>query len=279
MFFSSAALGAASRMSWRRLLLVLLTLSLAAPLPAVAQSTMPRTIAQSAKPKPKPKPKISPELEQQILEVIRQNPEVVYEVLKKYAVEQQALQEKREQAAQSNAVKKLLQDTKTVIGDSPTTGSTMRKILLVEFSDFQCPYCATATVNVRKFMAKHKDKVTLVYKHFPLTQAHPQALPAAKAAWAAHKQGKFWEYHDGLFANQSKLGEEFYLRLAQQLKLDIKRFKADYAAADNSIVADYSLGRKLGVNGTPSFVLNGEFFTGIATVEDMEKILARVPKK
>jgi protein-disulfide isomerase len=279
MFFSSAALGAASRMSWRRLLLVLLTLSLAAPLPAVAQSTMPRTIAQSAKPKPKPKPKISPELEQQILEVIRQHPEVVYEVLKKYAVEQQALQEKREQAAQSNAVKKLLQDTKTVIGDSPTTGAPMRKILLVEFSDFQCPYCATATANVRKFMAKHKDKVTLVYKHFPLTQAHPQALPAAKAAWAAHKQGKFWEYHDGLFANQSKLGEEFYLQLAQQLKLDIKRFKADYAAADNSIVADYSLGRKLGVNGTPSFVLNGEFFTGIATVEDMEKILARVPKK
>jgi protein-disulfide isomerase len=279
MFFSSAALGAASRMSWRRLLLVLLTLSLAAPLPAVAQSTMPRTTAQSAKPKPKAKPKISPELEQQILEVIRRNPEVVYEVLKKYAVEQQALQEKREQAAQSNAVKKLLQDTKTVIGDSPTTGAPMRKILLVEFSDFQCPYCATATVNVRKFMAKHKDKVTLVYKHFPLTQSHPQALPAAKAAWAAHKQGKFWEYHDGLFANQSKLGEEFYLQLAQQLKLDIKRFKADYAAADNSILADYSLGRKLGVNGTPSFVLNGEFFTGIATVEDMEKILARVPKR
>lgn len=275
MFFSSAALGAASRLSWRRLLLVLLTFSLAAPLPAVAQSTIAITIAQSSK----PKPKISPELEQQILEVIRQHPEVVYEVLKKYAVEQQALQEKREQAAQSSAVKKLLQDTKTVIGDSPTTGATMRKILLVEFSDFQCPYCATATVNVRKFMAKHKDKVTLVYKHFPLTQAHPQALPAAKAAWAAHKQGKFWEYHDRLFANQSKLGEEFYLQLAQQLKLDIKRFKADYAAADNSIVADYSLGRKLGVNGTPSFVLNGEFFTGIATVEDMEKILARVPKK
>jgi protein-disulfide isomerase len=277
MFFLSAALGAASRLSWRRLFLVLLTFSLAAPLPAVAQSTMPRTIAQSAK--PKPKPKISPELEQQILEVIRRNPEVVYEVLKKYAVEQQALQEKREQTAQSTAVKKLLQDTKKVIGDSPTTGATMRKILLVEFSDFQCPYCATAAVNVRKFMAKHKDKVTLVYKHFPLTQAHPQALPAAKAAWAAHKQGKFWEYHDGLFANQSKLGEEFYLQLAQQLKLDIKRFKADYAAADNSIVADYSLGRKLGVSGTPSFVLNGEFFTGIATVEDMEKILARVPKK
>lgn len=279
MFFSSAALGAASRTSWRRLLLVLLTFSLAAPLPAVAQTITPRAIAQSAKPKPKPKPKISPELEQQILEVIRQHPEVVYEVLKKYAVEQQALQEKREQAAQANTIKKLLQDTKTVIGDSPTTGAASRKILLVEFSDFQCPYCATATANVRKFMAKHKDKVTLVYKHFPLTQAHPQALPAAKAAWAAHKQGKFWEYHDGLFANQSKLGEEFYLQLAQQLKLDLKRFKADYAAADNSIVTDYSLGRKLSVNGTPSFVMNGEFFTGITTVEDMEKILARVQRK
>jgi protein-disulfide isomerase len=267
MSFSPAAPGAAARISLRRLLLVLLTFSLAAPLPAVAQSTT------------KPKPTVSPELEQQILEVIRKHPEVVYDVLKKYAEEQQALQEKREQEIQANALKKILQDTKALVGDSPTMGAANQKILLVEFSDFQCPYCATATVNVRKFMAKHKDKVTLVYKHFPLTQAHPQALPAAKAAWAAHKQGKFWEYHDGLFANQSKLGEEFYLQLAQQLKLDMKRFKTDYAAADNSIVADYSLGRKLSVNGTPSFVMNGEFFTGIASVEDMEKILARVQKK
>jgi protein-disulfide isomerase len=269
MSFSSAALGAASRASLRRLLLVLLTFSLAAPLPALAQSSTT---------KPKPRVTVSPELEQQILEVIRRNPEVVYEVLKKYAEDQQALQEKQDQETRASAIRKILQDTKTLIGNSPTTGAADRKILLVEFSDFQCSFCATAAVNIRKFMAKHPE-VTLVYKNFPLTQAHPQALPAAKAAWAAHQQGKFWPYHDGLFANQSKLGEEYYLQLAQQLKLDLKRFQADYVAADNSIVADYTLGRKLNVNGTPSFVMNGEFFTGVASVEDLEKVLAKVKAK
>jgi protein-disulfide isomerase len=268
MSFSSAALGAASRLSLRRLLLGLLTVSLSVPLPAMAQSAA----------TPKPRVTVSPELEQQILEVIRRHPEVVYEVLKKYAEEQQALQEKKEQEAQAMAIRKILQDTKTLIGTSPTMGAADRKILLVAFSDFQSSFCAQAAGNIRKFMAKHPD-VTLVYKHFPLTQAHPQALPAAKAAWAAHQQGKFWAYHDALFANQSKLGEEYYLQLAQQLKLDMKKFQADYVAADNSIVADYSLGRKLSVNGTPSFVMNGEFFTGVASVEDMEKILAKVKAK
>lgn len=262
MFFSVVTRGYV-----RGTLLCLLSFGLALPLPAVAQS--------------RPKPKVTPELEQQILEVIRKNPEVVYEVLKKYAEEQQALQQRQEQEAQAQAIQKILQDTKTLIGNSPTTGAKEadRKILLVEFSDFQCSFCAQASINVKKFMAKHQDKVTLVYKHFPLTQSHPQALPAAKAAWAAHQQGKFWEYHDALFANQSKLSEAFYLQQAQQLKLDINRFKTDYAAADEAIVADYSLGRKLTVNGTPSFVMNGEFFTGVTTVEDMEKILARVQKK
>ncbi len=271
MSFSSAALGAASRASLRHLLMVLLTFSVAVPLPAMAQSA-------ATPPKPKPGITVSPELEQQILEVIRRHPEVVYDVLKKYAEEQQALQEKKEQEAQASAIRKILQDTKTLVGDSPTTGAADRKILLVEFSDFQCSFCATAAGNIRKFMAKHPE-VTLVYKHFPLTQAHPQALPAAKAAWAAHQQGKFWAYHDALFANQGKLGEEYFLQLAQQLKLDMKKFQADYGAADNSIVADYSLGRKLSVNGTPSFVMNGEFFTGVASVEDLEKVLAKVKAK
>jgi protein-disulfide isomerase len=266
MFFSSAARQAAFRLSLQHILLGILSFSLAAPLPAMAQS---KPVA------PKPKVTVSPELEQQILEVIRRNPQVVYEVLKKYAEEQQALQEKQEQEARVNAMKKILADTKTLIGDSPTRGATNRKIVLVAFSDFQCSFCATANENIRKFMAKHPE-VTLVYKHFPLTQAHPQALPAAKASWAAHKQGKFWEYHDALFANQNKLGESYYLELAQQLKLDMKRFQADYVAADNSIVADYTLGRKLNVNGTPSFVMNDEFFAGVTSVADLEKILAKV---
>jgi protein-disulfide isomerase len=217
--------------------------------------------------------KVSPELEQQILQVIRKHPDVMLEALQKYALEQQ----QKEQQAQADTVKLARKDVKSFIGDSPTTGAKDRKIVLVEFSDFQCPYCSSASVEVKKFMARHKDKVTLVYKHFPLTQIHPEALPAARASWAANKQGKFWEYHDALFANQSKLGEPLYLETATKLKLDLKKFNADRKIADAAIVKDFTLGRKVGVEGTPTFLLNGEVVPG--SLADLEKAFAEVNKK
>jgi protein-disulfide isomerase len=218
--------------------------------------------------------KVSPQLEKQILEVIRRNPAVMLEVLQKYALEQQA----KEQKAQADALKLARKDTKSFIGDSPTTGASNRQIVMVAFSDFQCPYCATADKSVKQFMAKHKDKVTLVYKYFPLTQIHPEALPAARAAWAANKQGKFWEYHDVLYTNQAKLGEAFYLETATSLKLDLNKFNADRKIADNAIVEDFKLGRKLGIDGTPTFIINGEVVTGAASLADLEKALAQVKK-
>ena len=219
--------------------------------------------------------KVNPQLEKQILEVLRRNPEVMFEALQKYAIEQQA----KEQKAQAEAIKQARTNTKALIGDAPVMGASDRKIVMVGFSDFQCPFCATANKSVKQFMAKHKDKVTLVYKHFPLTQIHPEALPAARAAWAANKQGKFWEYQDALFANQAKLSETFYLETATGLKLDINKFNADRKIADNFIVEDFKLGRKLGIDGTPTFIINGEVVTGAASLADLENALAKVTKK
>ena len=218
--------------------------------------------------------KVSPQLEQQILEVIRKHPDVLLDVLQKYAIQQQ----QKEQKAQAEVIKQVRKDTKSLVGDSPTLGATDRQIVMVEFSDFQCQFCAAAEKNVKDFMAKHKE-VTLVYKHFPLTQIHPEALPAARAAWAAGKQGKFWEYHDALFANQTKLAEPFYLEIANNLKLDSNKFNADRKTADASIVRDFTLGRKLGIDGTPTFIINGEVVAGAATVADLEKALTQVTKK
>ncbi len=219
--------------------------------------------------------KVTPQLEKQILEVLRRHPEVLFDVLQKYAIEQQA----KEQKAQADAIAKIRKNTKALIGDSPKLGASSQQIVMVVFSDFQCPFCATADKSVKQFMAKHKDQVTLVYKFFPLTQIHPEALPAARAAWAANKQGKFWEYHDALYANQAKLGETFYLETATALKLDLKKFDADRKLADNFIVEDFKLGRKLGIDGTPTFIINGEVVTGAATLADLEKALAQVTKK
>jgi protein-disulfide isomerase len=219
--------------------------------------------------------KVSPQLEKQIIEVLRRHPDVLLDVLQKYAIEQQ----QKEQKAQAEAIKQIRKNTKVLIGDSPLMGSTDREIVMVAFSDFQCQFCATTDKSIKQFMAKHKDKVTLVYKHFPLTQIHPEALPAAGAAWAANKQGKFWEYHDALFANQAKLGEIFYLETANSLKLDLKKFNADRKIADNAIVQDFQLGRKIGIDGTPTLIMNGEVLTGAASLADLEKALAKITTK
>ncbi|WP_373542181.1 thioredoxin domain-containing protein [Chamaesiphon sp.] len=226
-----------------------------------------RLLAQSVK--------VSPQLEKQILEVLRRNPEVMFEVLQKYAIEQQA----KDQKAQAEALKQARKNTKALIGDAPVMGANARQIVMVAFSDFQCPYCATADKSVKQFMAKHRDKVTLVYKYFPLTQIHPEALPAARAAWAANKQGKFWEYHDALFANQAKLGENLYLETATSLKLNLTKFNADRKIADDFIVEDFKLGRKLGIDGTPTFIMNGEVLSGATSLADLEKALAQVTQK
>jgi protein-disulfide isomerase len=219
--------------------------------------------------------KVNPQLEKQVIEVLRRHPEVLLEVLQKYTLEQ----EKKQQQAQADAIKQVRKNTKALIGESPVTGSTDRQIVMLVFSDFQCPFCATANKSLKEFMVKHKDKVTLVYKHFPLTQIHPEALPAARAAWAANKQGKFWEYHDALFANQAKLSDAFYTETATSLKLDLKKFNADQKLADTFIVQDFQLGRKVAVDGTPTLIMNGEVITGAATLADLEKAFAKVSKK
>lgn len=215
--------------------------------------------------------RINPQLQEKILQVIREHPEVVVESLQAY---QQQEQQKVQQVRQV-----FLQDLKTnpqtVIGDSPTTGSTSAKTLLVEFSDFQCPYCAEAHKTLKELLAKNPDKFTLVYKHFPLTSVHPQAVPAAKAAWAAQQQGKFWEYQDALFSHQNQLGEEFYLETAKNLNLDLEKFEQDRRIADPAIGKDLQLALNLRLSGTPFFIMNSETYSGGVQLTDIEKVLAQ----
>lgn len=217
---------------------------------------------------------IKPELEQQVLQIIRDNPEVIIESVQAYQQEQQ----QQKQANQEKILQQFKNNPQEQIGDSPTFGSTAQKIVLFEFSDFQCPFCSKAQENLKEFMDKHKDNVTLVFKHLPLTRIHPQAIPAAQAAWAAQQQGKFWEYHDALFEQQDKLGEELYLEVANSLGLDIDKFNSDRQseAATALIEKDVELASKIGVSGTPFFVMNGETLSGAVQLSQFEEILAKV---
>lgn len=216
----------------------------------------------------------NPQLEEQVLQILRNHPEVILESVQAYQQQQQQqLQQARQLFLQA-----LKTNPKVIIGDSPTSGAAESKIVLVEFSDFQCPYCAEAHKTVKQFMAKHKDEVTLVYKHFPLAPIHPEAIPAAKAAWAANQQGKFWEYHDALFNQQDKLNEEFYMATAQKLNLDLEKFESDRKAADAAIEKDIQLAEYLGLSGTPFFILNEEALSGAIKLSEMDSALERVRK-
>jgi protein-disulfide isomerase len=217
---------------------------------------------------------ISPELEKQILEVIRKHPEAIIESVDKYQRDQQAKQSQERE----KTIKQIAGNPNAIVGKSPKRGTG--KTVLIEFSDFQCPYCAKAHTNVQQFISKRSTDVTLVYKHLPLTQIHPEAQPAAQDAWAAQQQNKFWEFHDALFANQDQLSNEFYQATAKKLGLDLARFDRDRQspAAKSAIEADVKLAQSLELNGTPAFIMNGQLFTGAVPVEEFEKRLVTKEK-
>ena len=215
---------------------------------------------------------LDPAFEQQVLAVIRRHPAVLIEALNAYERDQQEAQRRQ----QAEKLRRLYPQPRDLIGDSPSRGSG--KVVVVEFSDFQCPYCAQAHEALKAFVEQHGKEVTFVYKHFPLTQIHPQALPAARAAWAAGRQGQFWAYHDALFANQARLGEPLYGEIANSLKLDLSRFDQDRKgpASLQAIQKEVDQAEALGLQGTPTVVMDRQFLPGAVTAEVLEKQLAEL---
>jgi len=217
---------------------------------------------------------IDPVIEQQVIQILREHPEVIIESVERY--QKQQFEEKQK------ATKALLEQLQTtpekLIAQSPVTGDIQDKIILVEFSDFQCPYCGRASKTVSQFIDKYSDRVVLVYKHFPLQNIHPQAYPAAKAAWAAAEQNKFWEYHDALFNQQKQLGESLYVATAEELALDMEKFNRDRNSieAQIAIKQDMKLANQLGVSGTPFFIMKDKVFSGAVDLSEFEKLFAQV---
>jgi len=144
---------------------------------------------------------------------------------------------------------------------APSRGSQMAQVTIVEFSDFECPYCGRAHPIVQQLLDDYEGQVEVVFMHFPLS-SHPHAMPAARAAVAAGNQDRFWEMHDLLFEHQQQLEQEHLERYAEQIGLDMERFRADMESEETQdrIEANKELGRRLGVEGTPSFFIDGRRF-------------------
>jgi protein-disulfide isomerase len=225
---------------------------------------------------------IDSRLEEQVLQIIRQHPEAIVESLTIY----QAREYEQQFKAQQAFLQEISANPSAVIDQSPTLGAETPKIVLLEFSDFQCPYCSKASQQIEKFVNNHQQEVTLAYKNFPLSEIHSEALLAAKAAWAAKQQGKFWQFHDALFGQQNKLGESLYVSTAKKLNLDLEQFDRDRhsQSASTAIAQDIALGEKIGITGTPFFAMQavglppaqGASFSGLVKISDLEDILARV---
>jgi len=153
-------------------------------------------------------------------------------------------------------------------------GSAKAPVMIVEFSDYQCPYCHQIEPTVKQLLAKYGDKVTLSYRDFPLSAIHPQAMIAAEASRCALEQGKFWEYHDQLF-NGSKLEKDDLIGYARDLKLDDKQFESCLTSEKYKadIEKDTQDGRKAGVSGTPGFFINGVEISGAKPKEEFTRLI------
>lgn len=150
-------------------------------------------------------------------------------------------------------------EVKPVSGDDHVRGAKNAAVTLVEYSDFECPFCSRFHPTMQQLLKDFDGKVKWVYRHYPLS-FHPQANPAANAAECASEQGKFWEFADKLIENQAVLSDATYARIATELKLNKGKFDSCYAAKkfQARITADQASGTTAGVTGTPGTIIIGK---------------------
>jgi protein-disulfide isomerase len=211
-----------------------------------------------------------------VLQVIRDNPAIIHRILNDYLqAQRQAQKEGNERRQLETSFKDRITDIQ--IGQSPTQGPQDAKITIYAFNDFECPHCQRGAKTLKPLLKQYSGKVRLVFKNKPLP-FHQHASSAAKAALAAHMQGRFWEYHDLLFENSGKLGEEVFLQLAKELDLDIDQFNTNRNSktVEDQLNADIAEANKLGLRGTPAFVINGVVVTGTRSQSYFNNIMKRL---
>jgi protein-disulfide isomerase len=187
----------------------------------------------------------------------------------------------RTAALAENHLKTLDDPVKIRTEGAPSKGSAGAKITLVEFSDFQCPYCSKAAFQLEELLTRFPNNVRLVYKQYPIAMIHSQAMLASRASLAANNQGKFWLMHDKMFSNGNKLSRENILAWAKEVNMDMPKFVKDMDSreTEESVMRDVREADEIGVLGTPTVFLNGRRYNGELTVADFSKVVEGELKK
>lgn len=174
-------------------------------------------------------------------------------------------------------VRIFLQPPRQVVdpGNSPRIGPVNAPVTIIEFSDYQCPYCKHSEEILHSVLDHYGDKLALVYKDFPLEEIHADAQPAAQASHCADDQGKFRAYHDAMFNASPKLNSARLIELAREAGLDAAKFQSclESGKMRDRVAQDIAVARSLGVIGTPAFFINGVSLTGAASASDFEKLI------
>ena len=194
----------------------------------------------------------------------------VYTKLMASAREKAAPPKPRKQQARPPAVRQKV----ALVDGTPWKGGKNAIVTIVEWSDFECPFCSRANPAIKQIMEKYGDKVAIQFRHQPLS-FHKNAKPAAYASMAAHKQGKFWEMHDLMFANAKALTQSNFEKWAGELGLDMAKFKKDMAskAIIDHVAKDMADGTKFGARGTPTFFVNGVPVRGAQPFNNFKPII------
>lgn len=216
-----------------------------------------------------------------LIEAIKDNAKAIFDIMTRTAAEEQARLRKEAEDAEEKAYESSFKNPLQPAIDDKTRfrGDKDARYTLVEYSDFQCPYCAAGYQLVEELRKKHGKDLRFVFKHLPLP-FHSQAMPAAQwlEAVAIQSPEKAWRYHDTLFQNQDKLGADFFRKTAADLGLDVERCEKDASsqAVKNRIAADIEEASRFGFEGTPGFLLNGIPVKGAYPIEHFGEIIEKL---
>ncbi len=160
-------------------------------------------------------------------------------------------------------------------GYSPRLGTDTPALRIVEFSDFQCPFCAQSAPIMKQVVEYYSGLIQYVYRHMPIDELHPDAWNASLASTCADEQNSFWTYHDEIFANQDNLSKDNLFALAQNMSLDMDQFKSCFDSEKYAyqVRRDMNDGAELDIEGTPTFFVNGEMLSGVLSLDQWKVIL------